>query len=456
MLRLYNTLTRKKEAFAPATGHVVGFYSCGPTVYNYAHIGNLRTYLFEDFLKRSLLHEGWEVNHIMNITDVGHLTSDADEGDDKMEKGAKREKKTVWDIAAMYTKAFQKNLQDLNVLPPSKWVKATDHIADQLQLIQRLEQKGLTYKTSDGIYYDTSKFPSYAKLARLNLNAQKEGTRLEVNKEKRNPSDFALWKFSRPDEHRQMEWESPWGVGFPGWHIECSAMSMKYLGQTFDIHAGGIDHIPVHHTNEIAQSEGATGKPLARFWIHGEFLVLKGDAKMAKSAENFLTLDALIAKGYDPLAYRYLTLTAHYRTKLTFSWEALDSAASSLTKLRGLCAMLDAQGKSSEEFLTRFWQCLDDDLNAPKALAVMWELFKSNLPSGDKRATLEAMDEFLGLGLAKIKKLNIPASVQTLITERQSAREKKDYAKSDALREQILDKGFLIDDTPEGFVVKRR
>jgi cysteinyl-tRNA synthetase len=299
MLELYKTMDREKKLFNPIAPSTVSLYTCGPTVYNYAHIGNLRTYVFEDVLKRVLQYNGYQVNHVMNITDVGHLTDDADSGIDKMEKGAAREGKSAWDIAKFYTEAYQHDLANLNIEPPTTWCKATDHIPEQIALIQKLEHKGFTYRTPDGIYFDTAKLPDYGKLAKLDLKHLQAGTRVDIG-EKKNPTDFALWKFSDYDTKRQMEWDSPWGIGFPGWHIECSAMATKYLGQPFDIHCGGIDHIPVHHTNEIAQSEVAEGKPLANYWLHGEFLLIDND-KMAKSGENFITLQTIKDKGINPL-----------------------------------------------------------------------------------------------------------------------------------------------------------
>ncbi|NUM74290.1 cysteine--tRNA ligase, partial [candidate division KSB1 bacterium] len=347
-LHLYDTYTRSLREFKPLRADEVGLYTCGPTVYDYAHIGNLRTYLFEDILRRALEFNGYNVKHVMNITDVGHLVSDADTGEDKMEKGARRTGKTAWEIAAFYTQAFQDDMQRLNILPPTIWCRATDHIREQIETIRCIEKKGFTYRTSDGIYFDTSKLPNYGYLARLDIEGLRAGERVEVG-EKRNPTDFALWKFSpagstssptggenRFDKlpaRRQMEWESPWGVGFPGWHIECSAMSEKYLGPFFDIHCGGEDHITVHHTNEIAQTEACHGTRLANFWMHGYFLQLD-DAKMAKASGEFLRVQTLIDRGYDPLAYRMLCLGAHYRTQLNFTWESLDGAETALQRLR--------------------------------------------------------------------------------------------------------------------------
>jgi cysteinyl-tRNA synthetase len=450
-LYLFNTLTRKKEQFSPLHGKTVGMYTCGPTVYNYAHLGNLRTYLFEDILKRVLISDGYSVKHIMNITDVGHLTSDADEGEDKMEKGARREKKTVWDIAKFYTDAFKKNLKDLHIEPPTKWVRATDHIKEQLTLIQALESKGFTYKTHDGIYFDTSKFKQYADFAHLNVDQQQTTDRVEANPEKRNASDFALWKFSPQNERRAMEWPSPWGVGFPGWHLECSAMSMKYLGETFDIHAGGVDHIPVHHTNEIAQSEAATGKPLARVWLHGEFLVLKDEEKMAKSG-TFITLQSVIDRGIDPLAYRLFTFSAHYRQKLTFSFEALEAAQKTFANLKAHIRMWDAPKQGCAEYEQKFFNAINDDLNMPQALAVMWDLIKSDYPTSAKRATINRFDEILGLGLSKVKKVKIPKEDLLDVQRLDKARAMKDYATSDALRAK-LEKDYVVETTSSGTAI---
>ncbi|MCI0472541.1 MAG: cysteine--tRNA ligase, partial [Ignavibacteria bacterium] len=321
----YNTLSRKKEEFIPISGSKAGIYTCGPTVYNFAHIGNLRSYFFEDILKRVLLYNGYDVKHIMNITDVGHLVSDEDEGEDKMEKGSAREGKTVWEIAEDYTEAFKKDISLLNILPPTVYCKATDFIQEQIEMIKCLEDKGYTYIIEDGVYYDTSKFPDYGKMALLDIEGLEEGIRVEINTEKRNKTDFALWKFTPKDVKRQMEWESPWGRGFPGWHIECSAMSIKFLGNHFDIHCGGVDHIPIHHTNEIAQAEACTGEKFVNYWLHGEFLI-EEKGKMSKSAGEFLKLQSLIDKGYSPFDYRYFLLMTHYRKKIKFSFNNLDSA----------------------------------------------------------------------------------------------------------------------------------
>lgn len=354
-------------------------YTCGPTVYGYAHIGNFRAYIFEDVLRRVLEYNEFKVKHVMNITDVGHLTSDADTGEDKMEMGAKRDKKTVWEIAELYTRQFLLDAERLNIERPTVICKATDHIEDMIKLVRKLEQKGYTYVIDDGVYFDTSKFPQYGKLTgmtfeKLNENL-KAGARIEFNPQKRNITDFALWRFSPGDSKRQMEWPSPWGIGFPGWHIECSAMSMKYLGETFDIHTGGEDHIPIHHTSEIAQSEAATGKKFVNYWLHNSFLVFVGSAKMAKSKGNIITVDTLMERGFDPLSYRYLCLTAHYRSELVFSWESLTAAQNSLDTLRenfrlireNLAGEYTSNAKQCRE---SFLEGVNDDLNIPKALFI--------------------------------------------------------------------------------------
>ncbi len=459
-LVLYNTLTRKKEVFTPLKDKQIGLYTCGPTVYAYAHIGNLRTYIFEDILKRVLLWNGYKVKHVMNITDVGHLTSDADTGEDKMEVGAARERKTAWEIAAFYTKAFKTDLKALHVLEPDVWCKATDHIKEQIALVQQLEKKGFTYRTEDGIYFDTSKLKDYGKLAKLDLEGLKAGARVDA-REKRNVTDFALWKFSPSGQKRQMKWRSPWSErGFPGWHLECSAMAMKYLGETFDIHCGGIDHIPVHHTNEIAQSESATGKSFVCYWLHGAFLALEKE-KMAKSGGNFVTLQTAVEKGYDPLDYRYFCFTAHYRSQLTFSWEALTSARAALHTLkeRYLEFRDDTRNVSENDhyatlYLKKFEEAIYDDLDMPKALALLWGVVKhKEMNNAEKRRLLEVFDMVFGFGLTGLKKekLNIPKSVALLAKEREEARKKKDWERADKLRKKIEEHGYAIQDLPEGY-----
>lgn len=454
MVRLFNTLTRQIEEFKPIKSGVVGIYNCGPTVYSYATIGNLRTYIFEDVLRRVLELNGYTVKEVMNVTDVGHLTSDADTGEDKVEQAAQKKGKSAWELAEQYIKQFATDLEKLNVILPTVMPKATDHIPEMIKLIETLEKKGFTYKTSDGIYFDTSRLKDYGKLARLNLKGQLAGARVEVSSEKKNPYDFALWKFSPKEGKRQMEWASPWGVGFPGWHIECSAMSTKYLGQPFDIHTGGIDHIPTHHTNELAQSEAAAGKPLAHYFLHGEFLVWNA-GKMSKSKGNIVTLTELSEQGYDPISYRYLILTAHYRSKLNFSYDALTGAQNALTSLREAVSSYPAPGQVNSQFEAKFKEKVNDDLDMPGALAVTWELVKADLPEEIKAATLFRFDEVLGLGLEKSAK-KVDKVLETLVAERDAARVAKDFAKSDLLRSQIEEMGYGVKDTESGTVTFKK
>ncbi|MFA6098704.1 MAG: cysteine--tRNA ligase [Patescibacteria group bacterium] len=451
---LYNTLTRKKETFKPIFKKWVTLYTCGPTVYNYAHIGNLRTYVFEDILVRVLEINGYNVKRVMNITDVGHLTSDADEGEDKLEKGAQREHKTVWEIAKFYTQAFKKDMADLNLLPPTIWAKATDHIKEQINWIKKLEKKGFTYKITDGIYFDTSKFKTYGQLHGQAASDLREGARVEKNPEKRNPTDFAVWKFAPFGQKRQMEWLSPWGEGFPGWHIECSVMAQKYLGETIDLHTGGIDHIPIHHTNEIAQAEAVTGKTFVNYWLHGAFLKLDKGDKMAKSANNFITLQTLKDKKINPLAYRYFVLGTHYRKPLTFTWAALKGAQNALDNLYAIAGELGEPKIGCAEYEEKFMSAVNDDLNTPKGLAVMWNMLKSKNPPAAKKASLLKFDEILGLDLVKAKPIRVPVEIKQLAEEREILRNKKDFAGADIIREQIKKAGFRVEDTPAGAIVK--
>lgn len=459
-LQLFNTETRKNETFTPLEEGVVGLYTCGPTVYHYAHIGNLRTYVFEDLLKRVLERRDLKVRHVMNITDVGHLTDDGDDGDDKMEVGAAREGKTVWDIAEHYTKAFEEDLERLNIMEPTVWCKATDHIQEQIDMVKTLEEKGITYSISDGIYYDTSKFPAYGDMAGLDLEGQKAGHRVDLNEGKKNPSDFCVWKFSPKDgQKRLMEWDSPWGVGFPGWHLECSAMALKYLGEQFDIHCGGVDHVRVHHTNEIAQTEACTGKKWVNWWMHGEFLLMD-EGKMSKSADNFLTVTKLAERGYDPLAYRLYLMGAHYRKALSFNFEALDGAQKALDRLRGRAAALgDVSGEPDSATLERFDEALDDDLNVPQALSHMWMMLQDDsLDNPTKRATLEEMNTILQLDpFAVVEEEEISdEAVLALIEERQQARAEKNYARSDEIRDELAALGIEIMDGREGMSFRRK
>lgn len=465
---LYNTLTRQKEEFVSIKKSEVGLYTCGPTVYNYAHLGNLRAYLFDDFLKRTLEYNGYSVEHVMNITDVGHLTGDMDMGDDKLELGAKREGKSAWDIAAFYEEAFKKDLGLLNIEPADVYSRATDNIPEQIALIKVLEDKGYTYKISDGIYFDTAKVKDYNKLSHLPLEELKEGARVEINSEKRNPTDFALWKFSPAGAKRQMEWKSPWGVGFPGWHIECSAMSLKYLSGKLDIHCGGIDHINIHHTNEIAQSEAATGKKFFNYWMHNGFLNIAGGKKMAKSADNFLTLEnALLKKNLNPLAYRFAALSVHYRKPMEYSEESMRQAAEGLESLYSAVALLKKslteeeikKGKINLAYKEKFLEAINDDLNMPQALAVLFSVLKADLTRADLWATILDFDMVLGLGLgaaeqavaSELKFEDLPAEVKNFITARQVARENKNWGESDRLREEIKKSGYTVEDAPDGF-----
>lgn len=495
-MKLYNTLSKKEEDLVPFSDKTVSLYCCGPTVYDYAHIGNFRTYAMTDFLVRALKYEGYSVRYVMNITDVGHLVSDNDTGEDKLEKGSRREGKTAWDIAKYYTEVFLDDSKKLNLMEPDARPKPTEHIAEQIAMVDTLMQKGFAYTIDDGIYFDTTKFTEYGVLTGQNLDELKEGARVEPNEQKRNPTDFALWKFSYPKgrdfdastddpaNKRQMEWDSPWGVGFPGWHIECSAMSRKHLGDQIDIHTGGADLIPVHHTNEIAQSEAASGKhPFVQIWVHGQFIQVDGE-KMSKSRGNFYKLSDVEDRGYDPLALRYFYMTAHYRSFLNFTWDGLDAAARSLTELRKQTAAANAQAQRgervalSEEKLqkidalrAKFRVALASDLNMPQALAIAWETIKSNVPSGDKYDLLLEFDAVLGLSLRESADTTVPVTVLTepttgiavhtsvdltseilvKIGEREKARRSKDFAKADALRSEIeVATGAALKDTADG------
>ncbi len=454
MLHLWNTRSRSRELFTPADDASVGIYSCGPTVYGELTMGNWRKYIGDDVLVRTLRFLGYTVNHVTNITDVGHLVHDSDTGEDKMQKQADLLGYTAWDIAKRYEASFMEGLQSFHIQRPTVLPRATEHIPDQIALIQALERAGHTYRTSDGIYFDTATFPEYGLLSGQRLAEKEAGARVEVHAEKRQQSDFALWKFSRPQEHRHMEWESPWGVGFPGWHIECSAMSVKYLGPSFDIHTGGIDHIPVHHENEIAQSECLTHEPLARYWVHHEFLLVDG-GRMGKSLGNGYVLEDLRDRGYEPMVYRYFVLGAHYRSKLNFTWEALEGAKQAFLKLKHayLSWDVDASALPDAATLTRFREALEEDLHTPKALAILWEMAKSDLPSAQKRVTLQEMDQVLGLGveLWHEETQDIPEGIQQLAEERDRARANKRWDESDRLRDALAEQGWMIRDTPEGF-----
>jgi cysteinyl-tRNA synthetase len=460
-MKLYNTLTRTIEEFKPLAPPRATLYSCGPTVYDYPHIGNWFTFIRYDILVRTLKSAGFKPNWVMNITDVGHLVSDADEGEDKLEKGAKREGKNAWQIAERYTNYFTEGLERLNIFKPNELPRATEHIHEQIDLIKDLEKKGYTYAISDGVYYDTSKFADYGKLARLDIKNLKEGARVEVNPEKHNPTDFALWKFTPKNQKRDMEWESPWGKGFPGWHIECSAMSIKYLGETLDIHAGGIDHIPVHHTNEIAQSEAATGQKFANFWVHMNHITI-GEQKIAKSQGNGITLEDIENRGFSLDTLRLLVLESHYRTQAEFSWDTLQAAAN---RLKDLQAMADLkwqasdQGKFNEEAIKKakqaIGQAMENDLNSPVALANLSTVSKvletNGLNKGASRDFKEFtlwLDDLFGLNLSD--RPDIEDSQKHLIDQRESARQKQDWSQADNLRGQLEKDGIGIRDTELG------
>lgn len=463
-LKLFNTLSRDKDLdeFNPINEKDIRIYSCGPTVYHYPHLGNMRAYVFADVLNNTLhaLYPESHIAHVINITDVGHLVSDGDAGEDKLEKGAAREGKSVWDIAKFYTEAFMKDLELLNI-DTEKFIfpRATEYINEQIALVQSLEKKGYTYKTSDGVYFDTSRFASYADFAKLNIKGLEAGKRVEdENKEKKNITDFALWKFSPEGSKRQMEWQSPWGVGFPGWHIECSAMSEAVLGQHFDIHTGGIDHIPVHHTNEIAQSECAhDGEKYVNYWLHVNFLN-DASGKMSKSNDDFLRLQTLIDEGYSPAAFRYLLLTANYRKELEFTRESLDAASTALKKLsrymyeaaKDTDNIIDAtKYRINEEWYGKFLDAMCEDLNTSKALATIWEMIGSKKEENVKHiySTILKMNKVLGLDLSYSKEeVEYTPEVLDLIQKRKAARSMKDWATSDTLREQIKDLGFEVTD----------
>ncbi|HHV61001.1 MAG TPA: cysteine--tRNA ligase [Clostridiaceae bacterium] len=461
-MKLYNTLTREKEEFKPIKEGEVSIYSCGPTVYNYAHIGNMRTYIFMDLLRRVLIYNGYKLKHVMNITDVGHLVSDADEGEDKLVKAAMEEKKSPWEIAEYYTKVFFNDIEALNIGRPEIIAKATDHIGEMIDFVKGLEEKGYGYETSDGIYFDVMKFKGYGKLSRIDLEDLMPGARIEVNQEKRHPADFALWK-KAPKEHI-MQWPSPWGMGYPGWHIECSAMGRKYLGDEFDIHTGGVDHIPIHHENEIAQTEALLGKPSAQRWLHGEFLLVD-NGKMSKSLGNVYTISDLKAKGYEPLAFRYMCLNAHYRNKLNFTWEVLASAQVALDRLKAgaLAHKLGNQkvdNETVEKFKREFDEAINDDLNIPMSMSVVWNIIRYPDKSPQLFDLLVKMDSILGLNLGDVKEekddeIELSPEIKALIEERQKARKEKNWKAADEIRDRLKAMGIILEDTPQGVKVRK-
>lgn len=468
MLKIYNSLSREIEEFKPLDPDAkrVTQYTCGPTVYDFAHIGNFRTYTTSDLLKRTLEYNGFSVDFIMNLTDVGHLTGDnlgdADSGEDRMEKSAVKEGKSAYEIAQFYTDAFLEDFKKLNLEPPREFVRATGNIPEQIELVQKLEENGFTYTTSDGVYFDTSLFSNYGKLS--NLDQIKEGARVDVNPEKKNPRDFALWKFSPKDEKRQMEWDSPWGIGFPGWHIECSAMAMKYLGETLDFHVGGVDLRETHHPNEIAQSEAVTGQKFADYWVHSAFMLVKGE-RMSKSLGNNYKIYDLEKEGFDALTLRYLYLQTHYRQEMNFTFPSLEAAHSALTRLREFMATIDIEGLDSRtgftEYEERFFEAVNDDLNLPKALGIVWEMMKEEKRPVVAKSLLK-FDQILGLDLAnahvyleKEKAILVPQDVKQMVREREEMRRRGEFTKADHMRNRIKKMGFDILDTKNGSEIRK-
>src|SRR5665647_1369587 len=464
-MKLYNTLTKQKEEFKPLEGNEVRIYSCGPTVYGYAHIGNMRTNIFNDIVRKVLKYNGFQVKQVINITDVGHLTDDRDDGEEKMIKTAKAENKTPLEIAEYYTNAFMVDLKKLNIELPELMPKVTDHIQEMIDFVVGLIQKGYAYETSDGIYFDVKKFKGYGALSNIDLEAQLAGARVDVNEEKRHPADFALWK-KAPKEHI-MQWASPWGMGYPGWHIECSAMSLKYLGEVFDIHTGGVDHIPIHHENEIAQSEAYLGKQAVKTWMHGEFLLVN-NGKMSKSLGTTFTVSDLEAKGYSPLDYRYFCLNAHYRNKLNFTWESIESAKVSYQRLLEEAAMHkygteDLDDDIVANFKNQFDDAVNDDLNIPKALGIVWNAVRYHVRSKKIFAFLLETDRILSIDIqkAEIKKNEdqsnqISDEIKALVEKRQEARKSKDFKASDEIRDKLKGMGVVVEDTKDGINIKLR
>ena len=454
----YNTLTKQKDLFKPIEEGKVKIYSCGPTVYKDATIGNMRTNIFQDVLRRVLKYNGYELKHVMNITDVGHLVSDGDEGEDKMLKSAREEHKSPLEIAEHYTKLFFRDLERLNIETPEVVCKATDHIKEMLEMVQKIMKNGYAYETSTAIYFDVSKLDKYGILSGINLNDQKAGARVDIDPEKRNPYDFALW-IKAPANHL-MKWDSPWGPSYPGWHIECSAMSTKYLGEEFDIHTGGIDLVPTHHENEIAQNKGACGKNPAHYWIHGEYLLING-GKMSKSLGNTYLIDDIIARGYSPLAYRLFNYSCHYRGKLNFTWEGIESANTSLIRLReGYQKHLNGNSDISDEIIAdmenRFHQAINDDMNMPLALSVVWEAVKYPEKSPKIAQLLKKFDTVLGIKIDEVQETKIPQEILDLVEERKQARSDKNWSESDRLRDLIAEKGYIVKDTKDGTEVLKK
>ena len=460
-LKLHNSLTNKIEDFKPLNPDIVTMYACGPTVYDYVQIGNWRTYTLGDFIYRILKFSDYKVKYIMNLTDVGHLTGDnlgdADIGDDRIEIAAEKEGRSARDISNFYIDDFLRGYDKLNLLKPAKFTRATDYIQDQINLIKELEKNGYTYKTSDGIYFDTSRFKRYGQLSNQTEESIREGARVEPNPEKKHPSDFALWKFSPTDKIRWQEWDSPWGVGFPGWHIECSAMSMKELGETLDIHIGGEDLRTIHHQNEIAQSESVTGEKFVEYWVHGAFLLVDG-GRMGKSLGNAYTIEDLETKNFDPISLRYFYMTAHYRSPLNFTWEALQNVQNSLKKLYdivgGYKESKDAQ--IDERYLEKFTDSINDDINMPRAIAVLWEMLKADIDESVKITTLLRIDEVLGLNIENYVGFEIPKKILDLVRVRQEYRKAGIWDKADYIRKEIAQLGYIVEDNGNGYKIKRK
>lgn len=461
MLKIYNTLTRKKEDFRTIKEGKVCMYSCGPTVYSFAHIGNLRTYVFMDLFRRVLKYDGYKIKGVMNITDVGHLTSDEDEGEDKMEKASREQKKSPYEIAEFYAGVFFEDLAKLNIGRPEIVEKITDHIPETIAYVQELLDKGYAYEIDDGIYFDIGKFPEYGKLSRLNLEEQQAGARVEVNSQKRHPADFALWKKAEPNHI--MQWESPWGMGYPGWHIECSALSRKYLGFPFDVHTGGVDHIPVHHENEIAQNEALAGKKTVNYWVHGDFMLVN-NGKMSKSLGNTYTISDLEKRGYSAMDFRYFCLNAHYRKKLNFTFDGMDGAKVSYARLLGALYQHKTCSAKTDESVIKaykdeFVEAINDDLNVPRALGVLWKAVKEPKSRDIYDLALD-FDKVLGLSLDKARpeeqpKVEAPAEVVALAEQRVAAKKEKNYALADELRAKITAAGYQVTDTKEGYVLSK-
>jgi len=460
-MELYNTLTKRLESFKPIESNVVKIYTCGPTVYSFQHIGNLRTYIFADILKRSLHLMGYRTFQVMNITDVGHLTDDADQGEDKVEKAAQKSNQDVLLMTEKFKNKFFLDCSKLNILLPDIIARATDHIEEQIDLIKVLEKNGHIYSTPDGIYFDISTFSTFTPLENMQISASKEYSRVET-KYKRNPEDFALWKLSPKEQKRKLEWLSPWGVGFPGWHIECSAMSLKYLGEYFDIHTGGVDHIPIHHTSEIRQMEAAVGHKVVNYWIHGAWLSFGESEKMSKSEGGTILLDNIIEKQIDPIAYRYLVLTAHYRNPLKFTWDSLDQAQTALRNLKSRISSLSIKktGNVNLNYVNKFKEFISNDLDTPKALSLLWQLIKDpNVSDNEKLNTFRIFDEVLGIDLLDYrntnKEIEISTEILDLLHRREEARKSKDYATSDKLRGMLKEKGYKIKDGKDSLYIQK-